>query len=70
VGGESTWTSNRELNNDLMFSKKLLRPSFDDEKDDSGPSLNLFIFDNYNKIELLNELGDNMDGFQKFDFGI
>ncbi len=53
-----------------MFSKKLLRPSFDDEKDDSGPSLNLFIFDNYNKIELLNELGDNMDGFQKFDFGI
>ncbi len=30
---------NQELDSDLMFSKKLLRPSFDDEKNESDPSL-------------------------------
>jgi hypothetical protein len=38
VGGESIWTINQELDNGLIFSKKLSRPSFDDEKNESGPS--------------------------------
>jgi hypothetical protein len=33
VGGKSTWTSGCELNNGLLFSKKLLRPAIYDEKD-------------------------------------
>ncbi len=45
-----------------MFSKKLLRPSFDDEKHDSGPFLKKKKVDNYNKFEIVNENGDNMDG--------
>jgi hypothetical protein len=53
-----------------MLSKKLLKPSFDDEKHDSGPSLKKKKIDNSNKIEIMNENGDNMDGSQKFDFGI
>jgi hypothetical protein len=30
---------NQKLDNGRIFSKKLLRPSFDDEKNESGPSL-------------------------------
>lgn len=39
VGRESTWTNNWKLDNGLMISKKLLRLSFDVEKNESGPSL-------------------------------
>jgi hypothetical protein len=31
VGGESTWTIDQELESELMFSNKLLRPSFDEK---------------------------------------
>jgi len=70
VGGESTWISNRKLDSGLMLSKKILRPSFNDEKHDSGPYLKNKKTDNQNKSEIMNENGDNMDGSQKFDFGI
>ncbi len=62
MGGESTWTSNRELDNGLMFPKKLLRPSSNDEKHDSVPFLKKKKVDNYNKIEIVNENEDKMDG--------
>jgi hypothetical protein len=61
VGGEFPWTSNQELDSGLMFSKKFLRLSFDDEKHDSSPSLKKKNIDNYNKIEIVNERGNNMD---------
>ncbi len=70
MGGKFTWINNQELDSGLMLSKTLLRPSFDDEKHDSGPSLKKKKIDNHNKIEIMNENGDNMDGYQKIDFGI
>jgi hypothetical protein len=68
VGGKSTWTINQELDNGLMFSKKLLRPSFDDEKNEIGQSLKKKKIGNYNRIEVVNENGENMDG-SKVQFG-
>ncbi len=39
MGRESTWTSGHELGSGLLVSKKLLRPSIYDEKNESGSSL-------------------------------
>ncbi len=39
VGRESTWTNNWKLDNGLMISNKLLRPSLDVEMNESDPYL-------------------------------
>jgi hypothetical protein len=49
VGGESTWTSGHDLGSGLLFSKKLLRPSIYDEKNERGSSLKRKKNDNYKK---------------------
>jgi hypothetical protein len=38
VGEEFTWTMNQELDSGLMFSKNILKPSFDVENNQSDPS--------------------------------
>ncbi len=54
----------------VLCSQKNIKAFIDDEKHDSGPSLKKKKIGNHNKIEIMNENGDNMDGYQKFDFGI
>ncbi len=62
MGGESTWTSGHDLGSGLLFSKKLLRPSIYDEKNERGSSLKRKKNDNYKKIVVVDNNGENIDG--------
>jgi len=65
VKGKSTWTNGCELNNGLLFSKKQLKPLIYDENDESGSSLKRRKNDSYNKIEVIDNNGENIDLDQK-----